>query len=102
MKLRWLLGAALAMLITAGAATDGTAQDLVLNKGFQTEDWMRWTTFGNIPDRGVLSFNTSGSGYSWSYYQIPYTGFGGGLSQTIYVLEGVTYEVSADVAYYSC
>lgn len=80
------------------------AGDVVLNHGFETEDWLYWAETGNVPfhHKGVVKFDTTGNGKSsWAFYQHPGDDCSGGLDQTVYVLEGVTYEVGADVCYHS-
>jgi len=75
----------------------------VLNDGFELEDTSYWTETGDVPvqHKGVVKFNVTGGSYSWAYYQHPGDGVSGGLQQTVHLLKGATYEVSADILYHS-
>lgn len=80
------------------------ASDVVVNDGFETEDTLHWIEAGDVPfhHKGVVPFNVkSPTNYSWTYYQHPGDGVSGGLQQTVYLIKGVVYEVSADILYHS-
>ena len=80
------------------------ASDVVVNDGFETEDTLHWIETGDVPfhHKGVVKFNVTGPmSYSWTYYQHPGDGVSGGLQQTLYLIKGVLYEVSADILYHS-
>ena len=86
------------------AAGPAAASDVVLNDGFELQDTTHWIETGNIPfyDRGVVKFDVTGNGVpSYAYYQHPGDGFSGGVDQTLCLLAGVIYEVSADLCYHS-
>jgi hypothetical protein len=94
----------IALMLILCIALPALASDVVLNDGFETEDTMHWIETGNVPfeHRGVARFDVKGTGFkSWSYYQHPGWDCEGGLDQTICVLEGIVYEISADICYHS-
>ena len=103
--MRKLKGLGFLLILSAGWTTSPlTAGDVVLNHGFETEDTVYWIEIGNVPiyHKGVVKFDTTGNGKtSWAFYQHPGDGCSGGLQQTIHVLQGVTYQVAADVCYHS-
>jgi hypothetical protein len=80
------------------------ASDVVVNDGFETEDTLHWIETGSVPfhHKGVVMFNVkSPTNFSWTYYQHPGDGVSGGLQQTIHLIKGVVYEVSADILYHN-
>jgi hypothetical protein len=94
----------LTLCLFMAASRTAHAANTVLNDGFETEDTMLWLETGNVPfeHRGVARFDVKGAGLkSWAYYQHPGWDCEGGLEQTIHLLEGVAYEISADICYHS-
>jgi hypothetical protein len=80
-------------------------QELALNDAFELQNWDYWTPTGNLPlaKRQIIPFDILGQGLTtYAYEALPWTGYEGGLSQTIHVQAGMTYEVSADFAYIYC
>jgi hypothetical protein len=101
---RLFIGAGFAVILCLASAAPAAAGDLVLNDGLELEDTRLWTETGNVPSyhRGVVEFDVTGNGRaSWAYYQHPGDEISGGLEQTINLLAGVTYTVSADICYHN-
>lgn len=90
----------LGLLCSAGAA-----RDVVVNDGFETQHWQHWTPIGTVPswEMFVLMFDVKAPGqFNWAFGLHTWDNETGGLEQQVYVLEGVTYTVSADFAYELC
>jgi hypothetical protein len=99
----WWAGS-LALFLSGWFWEPAFSADVVLNDGFELESTDLWTETGNVPfyHRGVVKFDVTGDGKpSWAYYQHPGGDYSGGVEQVIYVLEGVTYRVSADICYHN-
>ena len=81
-----------------------SANEVVINNGFETQDWQYWNTSGTLPtnEMSVTLFDMTPGFASWCYNLITYTGVTGGLIQQVYVQQGVTYTVSAEFAYETC
>jgi hypothetical protein len=104
MKKVFVMGTFAALLFFLSGAP-GLAQDVDLNNGFELQSTLYWTKTGTLGGSywGVDKFDTNNNGTkSWAFWQSPYTGKNGGLSQTIFVIAGVTYELTVDIAYYNC
>jgi hypothetical protein len=104
MKIVLVLGAlAASLLFLSGASV--SAQDVNLNNGFELQDTTYWKKTGGLGASywGNEKFDTNNNGTTtWAFWQSPYSGKNGGLSQTIFVIAGVTYELTVDIAYYNC
>jgi hypothetical protein len=104
MKKSLLVGAFAALLFFGGGAPVWS-QDVDLNNAFELQNILYWTKTGPLGSSywGVEPFDTNGNGTpSWAFWQSPYTGNLGNLEQTIFVIAGVTYELTVDIAYYNC
>lgn len=96
------LAAALAFLITAGSALQG--QDMVLNGNFELQARGPWAMTGSNNNAAMATYDVDGDGtatYCWM--KEPGTNGGnGGLEQDILLVGGVTYDITCNVAYYTC
>ena len=105
MKRFLLIGAAAALLVLLFGGVPAMAQNVALNNCFEMQSTVYWTKTGNMPAGyyGIDYFDTNGNAQnSWCFYQSPFQGKIGGISQTIFLIAGVTYDVSVDIAYYNC
>ena len=104
MKKVLVMGVLVASLFFLGGAWV-SAQDVDINNGFELQSKLYWTKTGGLGTSywGIDKFDTNNNGTNtWAFWQSPYTGKNGGLSQTIFVIAGVTYELTVDIAYYNC
>jgi hypothetical protein len=104
MKRTILLGIPLAFLFLGWLCAPASAQETVINSGFELQNTLYYQKFGNVPsgEYGVKLFDTTGSGSSYAFFQVVYDGVSGGLNKTVYLFAGVTYDVSADICYHNC
>jgi hypothetical protein len=93
---------ALGIFVLSGSLAN--ASDVVINNGFETRDWLHWETTGTLPvsEMTVELFDIKPGISTWCFHLVTYTGVTGGLTQNVFVQEGVTYTVSADFAYETC
>ena len=105
MKKLLILGASTALLFLFLAGPPALAQNVALNDGFEMQNSVYWTKTGNMQSAywGVEKFDTTGNAQnSWCAWQSPANGMNGGFTQTVFLIAGVTYELTADIAYYNC
>jgi len=104
MKKIVLIGA-MATFLICWSSTPLFSQEMVVNNGFEMKTSLYHAYVGNVSSSnwGVdLKYVTSPSVTSWSFWQSPSSGKSGGPTQTVFVESGVTYDFSADIAYYNC
>ncbi|MHC4945139.1 MAG: hypothetical protein ACYTG7_19145 [Planctomycetota bacterium] len=88
--------------ILISIAASAVAKDIVVNDGFSTMSWIYWTPSGNPHWQWIDYFDVSGSDLGFCLAQRVGIDYSGGLTQDVFVIEGVTYTVSADFAYRCC
>ena len=101
---RTMLTGCLLSFITCVLAVSGTAEEIVLNDGFEMENILYWEFTGTIyqTDYGVKREDVTGDGQeSWCFWSIPWDNGTGTLKQWIHVIAGTTYEVGMDVCYFA-
>jgi len=98
----FILAAAAWILLAPAAPLN--AKDIVLNDGFtlMPPPYAYWTESGDPVERWIDYIDVNGVDASYCLAQWVCDGYSGGLTQEVYVIQGVTYEVSADFAYVSC
>ena len=102
MKRILLYGLFVSVSLVAGGLT-ATAQEIVHNDGFEMTLPSFYAYYGTLQERGVDIRETSAPGLpSWCYWQVPADNLNGGLQQWVYVQNGETYDVSADICYHNC
>ena len=101
-----LLGAgALALLLLFLSAGDCRAQTIVPNGDFQLKELGPWELYGNNGYQECVRYDVTGNGSkSWCWKRRPGTNGGlpwgnGGIKQTINLIAGVQYELTADLAF---
>ena len=98
---------AFASLIFALCGGQAGANDTVLDRCFETQQagpltyWSYFQSAGN-PEQGVDYKKPTAAGYSYCFYQVPWSGNSGGITQTVYLIGGVAYDFRADICYYNC
>lgn len=93
---------AIAVLMTLSVGPTVEAKDIVINDAFNLPGWGYWLSSGNPHAQWVDYYNVSGAGASYCIAQYVSTGYSGGLTQSVFVVQGVTYDVVADFAYANC
>jgi hypothetical protein len=91
---------ALAFVLCGSFAAN--AKDIVVNDDFNTVSLDHWTPSGNPHYQGIDYYNVGGTGASFCLAQRVHTGYSGGVTQQVFVIQGVTYTVLADFAYANC
>ena len=83
-------------------ALPGAAKDIVINDGFEMRDITYWEFTGTIKEYGVVKYEVAGPlKESWCFWTRPWDKVEGTLAQWVYVIAGVTYEVSMDICYHA-
>jgi hypothetical protein len=90
------LAVMLCVTFTAGA------KDLVVNDDFNTMSLDHWTPSGNPFTQWIDYYDVGGTGAGFCLAQRVHTGHSGGVTQQVFVIQGVTYTVLADFAYANC
>lgn len=93
---------AFALILMMSTASTVDAKDLTVNDGFNKANWNHWNQYGNIQYMAIDYYSTNGVSPSYCVAMRSSTNINGGLEQSIYVMQGVTYTVTADFAYSNC
>ncbi len=102
LKTLLILGASAALLLLFLSGSFVQAQNVVLNNTFELQNLTYWTKTGNLDPGfwGMDKFDTTGNGAkSWCFWQSPSSGKNGGITQTIFLIAGLTYDFSVRIAY---
>ncbi|MHC4943777.1 MAG: hypothetical protein ACYTG7_12240 [Planctomycetota bacterium] len=102
---RLLFGCAAMLFLLSLNGPPASAKDVVINDSFETQGWQYWEPHGTLPpyEMFVGQFDMTAPGlWTWCYGIRVHDGLDGGLAQQVFVVEGVTYTVSANFAYTTC
>jgi len=103
---RILSGAALAtaaFLFLASGPAWGQSEGAVLNGDFETGAYApQWTLTGGNSHTQIVKWATSAEETSWCLKRRPGNPENGGIQQNVYLMAGITYIFSADVAAQYC
>ena len=94
-----LVGAGCCFLLLFLSQGDALAQNLVPNGGFEQQELGVWTQYGGNSASGVVQYDVTGDGLSWSWKRQPGTNHNGGINQEFVLLGGVDYTISMDLAF---
>ena len=92
----------LALAIVLCGSFTAVAKDLVVNDDFNTMSLDHWTPSGNPAYQAIDYYDVGGTGAGFCLAQRVHTGHSGGVTQQVFVIQGVTYTVLADFAYANC
>jgi hypothetical protein len=97
-----LFGAGLTVLFLFMTQGGASAQTMTLNGDFEFQALDPWEMFGNNDSQQLVQYDIDGDGTSsLCWKKIPGTNGGnGGIRETIFLIGGLEYEVSAKVATY--
>jgi hypothetical protein len=100
MKKILLLGM-FALLLMWGSNEQGVAKEIVINDSFELQDTTHWTDFGTSPYAVKMTDVVQGI-FSWCMWNSPWNNGTGKIYQEVYLFNGVTYQVEADIQYHNC
>ena len=99
-----LFTAAGLMLLFMASPAPLNAQDMAINGNFELQALGPWDMTGSNNNAAMATFDVDGDGTATNcWMKEPGTNGGnGGLEQKVLLVAGVTYDITCDVAYYTC
>ena len=98
---KWIVGAGcLALLLLVFSGSEALAQNTLPNGDFELQAAGSWDLTGNNNGAMAATYDVTGLGSSWCWKRQPGSDQGnGGLTQAVYLLDGLTYDFSMDVCF---